>query len=215
MFGRIVVIYSSVKKAKAFCIITNFCTFARFLKLLKEMSKFEHYNIILKDLPAGTTVREFVLDDAFFKKIDSPEVQKGNVKATLTIRKKENAFELLFDLGGVVLIPCDRCLDDMEQLITHKESVLVKFGNRFSEENEFVIVPESEGAINVAWFLYEFIILNIPIKHVHAPGMCNKMMISKLKKHIARSSDDEEEGNALLDLDDDDEIGLVDDSDTN
>ncbi|NDV45453.1 DUF177 domain-containing protein [Paludibacter sp. 221] len=169
------------------------------------MSKFEQYNIILKGLPESPVVKEFVLDDVFFKKIDSPEVQKGNVKAKVTIRKKENnTFELLFDLDGVILIPCDRCLDDMEQPITYKENLLVKFGNAFSEEDEMVVVPELEGAINIAWFLYEFIILNIPIKHVHQPGLCNKSMISKLKKHIARSSDDDDDENALLELDDDD-----------
>jgi uncharacterized metal-binding protein YceD (DUF177 family) len=34
--------------------------------------------------------------------------------------------------------------------------------------------------------------LNIPIKHVHAPGECNKTMVTKLKKHISRSKDDDE-----------------------
>ena len=171
-----------------------------------KMPKFEQYNIVLKDLPLGTTVKEFTLDDVFFGKIDSPEVQRGNVKAIVTICSKENSFELSFELNGTILISCSRCLDDMEQQISYKEDLSVKFGNRFSEENEFVIVPETEGAINIAWFLYEFIILNIPIKHVHAPGLCNKTMINKLKKHIARSKDDGDgEDNALEDLDDSDE----------
>lgn len=176
------------------------------------MSKFEQYNIVLKDLPAGKSVKEFVLDDVFFKKIDSPEVQKGDVKAVVTIQKRNDVFELHFDMSGVILIPCDRCLDDMEQPITHKEDLLVKFGNTFSEEDEIVIVPESEGAINVAWFLYEFIILNIPIKHVHATGMCNKTMISKLKKHIAHSKDDNGDDNSLLELEDDDDNEMNDDA---
>lgn len=175
------------------------------------MSKFEQYNIDLKNTPAET-IKEFILDDVFFKKIDSPEVEKGSVKAIVTIRKKNDAFELLFDLNGIILIPCDRCLDDMEQVISHKESLLVKFGNKFSEEDEVVIVPEAEGCINIAWFLYEFIILNIPIKHIHQPGLCNKNMVSKLKKHIARShsSDDEADENALLELEDEDELPIDD-----
>jgi uncharacterized metal-binding protein YceD (DUF177 family) len=172
------------------------------------MSKFEQYNILLKDLPVGKTVKEFILCDVFFHKIDSPEVQKGNVKATVTIHKKENSFELAFHLNGTILIPCDRCLDDMEQDIIHKENVLVKFGNKFSaEDDEIVIVPESEGAINIAWFLYEFIILNIPIKHVHAPGLCNKTMMSKLKKHIVQHKDEEnDDENESFDLGDNDDF---------
>ena len=33
-------------------------------------------------------------------------------------------------------------------------------------------IPEEEGEINIAWFLYEFVVLDIPIKHVHEPGKC-------------------------------------------
>ena len=83
----------------------------------------------------------------------------------------------------------------------------MKFGDKFSEEDEIVIVPESEGAINVAWFLYEFILLNIPLKHVHAPGECNKTMVTKLKRHITRSKDDDE-----VDVELDDEDIEIDDS---
>ena len=156
------------------------------------MSKFGLYNVVLKDLNNEPRVSEYLLDNDYFKKIDSPEVQKGSVNAIVTARKKNQAFEIDFVLEGTVLIPCDRCLDEMEQTISYKEKLLVEFGDKFSEEDEIVIVPETEGAINVAWFLYEFILLNIPLKHVHAPGECNKTMVTKLKRHITRSKDDDD-----------------------
>lgn len=172
------------------------------------MAKFDDYNIPLKGLKAESQVFEYDLDNQYFKKIDSPEVQRGNVKAKVTVVKKSNLFELSFNLEGVVQIPCDRCLDDMDQPILYKEKLQVKFGENFSEEGDIVIVPESDGAINIAWFLYEFIVLNIPMKHVHAPGECNKTMVSKLKKHITRqkSSDDDEVDD--IDFDDDDDISV-------
>lgn len=160
------------------------------------MSKFEPYNIKLKDLKNPTEVFEYDITDDFFKKIDSPEheVEKGRVKAKVTVIKKEKIFEMNFEIDGTVLVPCNRCLDDMEIPVNYKEKLKVKFGQSFSEENETVIVPESEGAINIAWFLYEFIVVSIPIKHVHAPGECNKTMVSKLKRHIAhhKDADDDE-----------------------
>ena len=173
------------------------------------MSKFEQYNIVLKDLTDETRVVEYDLDNAYFKKIDSPEVQIGNVKAKVSIQKKMDAYELKFDVDGTIVIPCDRCLDNMEQAIHYKDKLLVKFGDSFSEEDEIVIVPESEGAINIAWFLYEFIVLNIPMKHVHAAGECNKMLVGKLKKHITRQKsddDDDDDDNSVLDFDDDDDF---------
>jgi len=170
------------------------------------MSKFELYNLVLKDINDETRVIEYDLDDAYFKKIDSPEVQRGNVKSKVSVHKKLNTFELQFQLDGSITIPCDRCLDDMEQPIHYKEKLQVKFVDKFAEEDEIVIVPENEGAINVAWFLYEFIVLNIPIKHVHATGECNKTMVVKLKKHITRQKDDTDDDNSSLEFDDDDDF---------
>ena len=168
------------------------------------MSKFEQYNIVLKDIADETRVVEYDLDNAYFKKIDSPEVQIGNVKAKVSIQKKMDAYELKFDVDGTIVIPCDRCLDNMEQAIHYKDRLLVKFGNSFSEEDEIVIVPETEGAINIAWFLYEFIVLNIPMKHVHAAGECNKTMVVKLRKHITRQKDDDDDDNSSLEFEDED-----------
>jgi uncharacterized metal-binding protein YceD (DUF177 family) len=72
--------------------------------------------------------------------------------------------------------------------------LVVKFGEEYSEEDDLVTVDENEGIIDVAWFIYEFIVLNIPIKHVHAPGKCNPAMIKMLEEHSAtRSSDGDEE----------------------
>lgn len=168
------------------------------------MSKFRLYNISLKDQSEDVQVYEYTLDDEYFAKIDSPEVKKGNVAAKVTVQKQIATYDLSFELEGKIMVPCDRCLDDMEQPIGHQEVIAVKLGSTYSEENEIVVIPESEGIINIAWFLYEFIVLNIPIKHVHAPGECNKTMVTKLKRHITRHKDDQED-NSLFEADDDDD----------
>ena len=171
------------------------------------MSKFELYNVVLKDISDETRVFEYDLDDTYFKKIDSPEVQKGNIKAKVSVQRKLSTFELQFLLDGSIIIPCDRCLDDMEQPIHYKEKLQVKFGDKFAEEDDIVIVPDSEGAINIAWFLYEFIVLNIPMKHVHATGECNKTMATKLKKHITRQKgDDDDEDSSGVEFDEDEDF---------
>jgi len=169
------------------------------------MSKFGQYNIPLRDMGDETRCYDFDLNNEYFAKIDSPEVSRGQLGAKVTVRMKNEIFELRFEIGGVIYIQCNRCLDDMEQPIKYTDIIKVKLGTTYSEENETVIVPESDGAINVAWFMYEFIVLNIPIKHVHAPGECNKTVMSKLKRHIARQKDDNED-NSLYDDDNDDLI---------
>ncbi len=103
-------------------------------------------------------------------------------------------FEFQFKLNGEVLVPCDRCLDDLPIEIDCNNRMIVKFGKEYAEESdEIVIIPEDEGEINVAWFLYEFVSLSIPMKRVHPQGKCNRLMSSKLNKHKVTADSDPED----------------------
>ncbi|MDD4593004.1 MAG: DUF177 domain-containing protein [Parabacteroides sp.] len=155
------------------------------------MGKFKLYDIDLKNLTPGVHEYEYLLENKFFMDIDGDQVRKGTVKVHLTVNRLSLMFEMNFQIEGTVLVPCDRCLDDVDIPISTHNRLIVKFGKEYSEESdEIVVVPEEEGDINVAWFLYEFISLAVPMKHVHAPGKCNKQMSSKLKRHMTRSVDD-------------------------
>ena len=124
------------------------------------MGKFDKYKIDLKGMQADSCKYEFVLDNLFFANIDGPEVQKGKVNVVLVVKKTSRAFELNFQTDGMVWVPCDRCLDDMEQLVSSTDKLLVKFGHEYAEEGDnLIVIPEEEGEINVAWFMYEFVAL--------------------------------------------------------
>ena len=142
---------------------------------------------------ADTAEYQYQLDNQFFAELDAPDVQKGQVNVTLRVRKTSGIFQLDFHTDGKVIVICDRCLDEMEQLVETDDCLKVKLGAEFSDEDDMVIVPEEEGYINVAWFIYEFIALSIPMKHVHAPGTCNKEMLSKLSKHLRVSGDEDDD----------------------
>lgn len=157
------------------------------------MGKFDTYKIDLKGMSTDACDYDFLLDNQFFAKIDGPEVQKGKVQVKLHVKKSAGAFELDFQTEGMVYVTCDRCLDEMEQPVTSEDKLLVKFGAEYAEEGEnLIVIPEEEGVINVAWFMYEFVALAIPMKHVHAPGKCNKAMSTQLNKYLRRSADDDE-----------------------
>ena len=159
-------------------------------------------------MPIGTQDFEYVLDNEFFKNIEGEDVQKGKVNVKLTVKRTAASFELNFDLEGVIQIPCDRCLDDMDHEVKTHETLFVKFGSEYSEESDnVVVIPESDGELNIAWFLYEFVALTIPLKHVHPAWKCNKSMSAKLRKHTARSLDDGDD--EALDAFDDEDIADV------
>lgn len=156
------------------------------------MCSLESFNIDFKDLKASETLLSFDLDDAYFEAIDGSEVRSGALHVDLSVHKTSAYYRLMFRIDGVINIPCDLCLDDMEHTVSVENMLTVKFGDEYSEEDELVTISENEGILNVAWFIYEFIALAIPIKHVHAPGKCNPAMIEALKEHSAARSSDED-----------------------
>ena len=158
------------------------------------MGRFDAYLVDFRNIAqAEVRTYEYLLENKFFIDIDGPEVQKGKIKIILKIERKTSFFELLFQIIGFVYVSCDRCLDDMEIPVETNSRLIIKLGKEYAEESdEVLIISEDDGTLNLAWFLYEFVALSIPMKHVHAPGKCNKTMTSKLKKHSAKRSDEEE-----------------------
>ena len=84
----------------------------------EALGKFDKYKIDLKGMQTDSCRYDFVLDNVFFANIDGPEVQKGKVNVVLNVKRTSRAFELDFQTDGMVWVPCDRCLDDMEQPIS-------------------------------------------------------------------------------------------------
>ena len=146
------------------------------------------FKIDLKGLHEGLTTFKFKLTDAYFEAIEAPDVERGALDVTLSISRKDSFFELEFHIEGQVIVPCDLCLDDMQQPVACDERLVAKFGEEYSEEDDLVTVCEDEGILDVAWFVYEFIVLNIPIRHVHAPGKCNPAMMKVLDELSATRS---------------------------
>ena len=155
------------------------------------MCSLEHFKIDLKSLTDETTVLDLDVDDRFFDALDGSEVRQGTLHVSVSIRKMTGFFELLFHTEGTVTVTCDRCLDDLSQPIEADNRLVVKLGAVNSEEDDVITVSEDEGILDTSWLIYEFVVLAIPIKHVHAPGKCNPAMSQVLEELSADRSSDE------------------------
>ena len=126
---------------------------------------------------------DYVLGNEFFEDVDGQEVRQGKVKVSLSIVRASSSFELKFHIRGSIVVTCDRCLEAMEIPVETDNRLIVTLGEAFAEiSDDHIIVSEEEGFINVAWYIYEFIALAIPIQHIHPPGACNELMMSKLRE---------------------------------
>ena len=155
------------------------------------MCSLEQFKIDLKNQKDEVRTLDFDLDDWFFNALDGSEVKQGALHVSVSIRKMTGFYELLFHTEGTVTVTCDRCLDDMSQPIKADNRLIVKLGAAYSEEDDVMTVAEDEGILDTSWLIYEFIVLAIPIKHVHAPGKCNPVMSKVLEELSADRSSDE------------------------
>lgn len=154
------------------------------------MERIELYNIDLKNLRETSTTYTYKIDDEFFKLIDATDIQKGELDVTLTVKKEIGAFKLSFHIEGYVVGICDRCLDEVEIDVDTDNTLKVKLGNEFSDDDEIITIPESEGYINVAWNIYEFAYLSLPCRIVHEEGECNEEMQEALNNFIRYDKED-------------------------
>jgi uncharacterized metal-binding protein YceD (DUF177 family) len=156
------------------------------------MNSLESLKIDLKGLKDEETSLEFTLDDTYLETLDGADVKKGSLHVSVSIRKATGFFEFNFHTDGEIVIPCDRCLDDMTLPVDTDNCLIVKLGSVYSEEDDVIVVPENEGILDMAWLIYEFVALVIPIRHVHAPGKCNPAMTQALEELSSDRSSDEE-----------------------
>lgn len=135
----------------------------------------------------------WAIDDSFFSAIDGL-IKHGNIQTEVECVSAGSLFKFQIHSAGTVIVPCDRCLEDLELRIETTDELAVKLGDEYSDEGDCVFVPETEGYINLAQYIYEFIVLNMPITCTHEPGKCDEAMMQELSKHqAARSSQDDDE----------------------
>lgn len=150
------------------------------------------YFIPLSEEQTQVNTYSYEIGDEFFESLEDAEIKRGKASVKLTCRKEPSSFVLDFSIDGMVYIPCDRCLDDMEQPISTEGELIVRFGEERVVENEDTIfLPEAEKGIDVQWNIFEFIALAIPLRHVHPEGQCNPEMAAKFASVMVSGEEDE------------------------
>ena len=137
---------------------------------------------------------EYSIGDDFFAAIDGL-IQRGSLACKVECISAGTIVKFRIHSSGTVTVPCDRCLADLDVRIETSDVLKVKLGEEYSDDGECVVVPEAEGRIDLAQFIYEFIALSMPMTCCHEPGECDSAMMLELSKHQSTRSgaEDEEE----------------------
>ncbi len=123
---------------------------------------------------------EFAINKEFFDIYQYDDIYDANLKVHLNFNKKSTFFELEFYVKGEVQVACDLTNELFQETMTSKLDLVVKFGNTYNDENiDILILPHGEYEIDVSKFIYEMIVLALPVKRIH-PGVVDGTLKSEI-----------------------------------
>jgi uncharacterized metal-binding protein YceD (DUF177 family) len=128
----------------------------------------DDFVIPFKGLGVGNHVFSFRIGDVFLESFEYLENISGVATIDVELLREPNMMILDFSISGKLKLQCDRCLGFFDQGIDGKNRLIIKFGDKFIEESEDVIViPHTESRIDIKQFVYEYICLLLPVRKVH------------------------------------------------
>ncbi len=151
-----------------------------------EMKVSNEYLIPFIGLKLGKHQFDYQIDKTFFDRFEYDDFEACTVNATVVLEKKSTMLELHFRHKGTVHVPCDVTGEYFDLPIKGKIDLVVQFGDAFNNENEeLLILPHGEHQIDVSQYIYEMIVLSVPLKRVHPgvkDGSLQSEAIEKLKE---------------------------------
>jgi len=157
------------------------------------MKKLAAFLIPFVGLKQGKHEFEYLIDREFFEHFEYDDFNSANIKIDLLFEKKSTIMELTFKAVGVVNVNCDLTNEPFDQPIDAELTLVVKFGDSFNDDNEeLLILPHSEYQLNVAQYIYELIVLSVPLKRVH-PGVLDGTLKSEVLEKLEELSPKEDQ----------------------
>ncbi|WP_396168708.1 YceD family protein [Flavobacterium sp.] len=150
------------------------------------MNKTKEYLIPFIGLKLGKHHFEYQIDNAFFEIFDYHEFNNSDIKVNVVLEKKSTLLELAFKHQGTVNVPCDMTNEEFDLPIKGKMKLIVRFGDAFNNDNEeLLILPHGEFQVDISQYIYEMIVLSVPLRRIHPgvkDGSLNTEALAKLKE---------------------------------
>jgi uncharacterized protein len=141
---------------------------ARFEKQLNAMNPFVAYSIPVQGLNLGAHEFKFSVDSAFFALFEDSPIATGQVDFEVFLEKRSDMLLFDFEFSGHVGAVCDRCTAEINLPIEDSRSLIAKYTeDDVDEEEEVVFIHREAAHFNLAQYLYEFVILALPINNVY------------------------------------------------
>lgn len=147
-----------------------------------EGVKDQDYVIRLAELRNGSNEYSFRIGKAFFDYFECGMVNGADLSATVVLEKSGTCIRLRCAVSGNVVVPCDRCLDDLTLPVDFAVDYTVKFIKGAEEEwgDDFIILPSEETELDMKQMIYDYVIIGLPVQKVHDIKDCNPDVVSRI-----------------------------------
>lgn len=120
-------------------------------------------------LKPGSYDYHYTLDKVFFEAFENENLSDGTVEFDVKLEKKERLLLFNFTFSGTISTICDRCLGKLEIPVKGEQTLCVKFSDtETSDDEDVVILPEKAYKIDLAQWMYEYVVVAMPMQCVHA-----------------------------------------------
>ena len=167
------------------------------------MKPLKEFTIPFIGLKIGTHHYDYKIEKAFFEYFEYEDFNDANVKVDVNLLKNSTLLELNFKISGTVNINCDITNEPFNQNIENEFDLVVNFGDEYNDENiDILVLPHGAYEINIQQYIYELIVLSVPIKRIHPgveDGTLSSDILEKLKELSPKLDDEQKEDNKEID----------------
>lgn len=143
------------------------------------MVKQKEFDIPFSGLSQGKHKFDYHIKNTFFESFDYNEFNEADVNIHAKLNVMSTMLELELSATGTVNVNCDITSESYDQDIHSDLELVIKFGDEYNDENdEILIIPHSEHQVNIAQYIYEMLVLAVPLKRIH-PGVIDGSLESE------------------------------------
>jgi len=156
------------------------------------MKELKEFTIPFVGLKLGEHLFDFEINKQFFEHFEYEDFNDANIKLQILLNKKTTLLEFTLSFNGYVNVNCDTTNEPYDQEIKDQYHFVVNFGDTFNDENEdLLILPHGSYEVNIQQYIYESIVLAMPIRKIH-PGIEDGTLKSDILKKLEELSLKEE-----------------------
>ena len=159
------------------------------------MEEMREYTIPFSGLKIGEHRFDFEIKKPFFEHFEYEEFNDVSVALDVVLDKKSNWLEFTLDYQGSVNVACDVTNEPYDQPISGQYMFVVRFGDTYDDDYEdLLIIPHGSFEVNIQQFVYESIVLAVPLRRVHPgieDGTLDSEILDKLEELRPNFSEDE------------------------